>query len=1155
MATRGFTPNNKQRVIIDYLRRKDRYLGDLYIGIWEALSSHQNPDRLSQAAHSAREFVMTLPRVLNVSPNSKRNDVYKLVGELLVEGDALGSDEAQLRDSVQRIVDEYKSSQKPHRERLAELIRSLDPARVNQTDVTSQAIGYLFKLYNYFVDVAHHRTRCTPEELAEELFALDDVLGILSQPYFVSEEELERLMSVAHPNADHIQRLNRMLLKSSLVVYLFENLKNPAWFPLLRAEGYFDRGTANIERDGWVSCPGWPQTAFLKRCVGEYSEQVAEVLKGVESDNPRVCQEVVEVALLLPPCVADCVADRVEEWLSSQAHMITLLPERLAEYTVKLTKDGLIESAFKSASSMLHITIDPRVENETDEYRFLDVQPDAKSLVDDWHFEKVVDTIVPALAEVDPVKTIEMLCDKLSIAIRLENHVREISEDDYDHSSIWRPTIENSEQNRGSHDVKDILIDQIRDLCSRYTLEESECANTVLNILGQHTSPVFRRLELHLVCEVIHNRGDLVDQAIANADYHLHNHTHHEFRRLLRSKFGSASQSARESYLKWATDGPDRHAYRRMFEEHFGKSPTLEDVKLYSDRWIRDQLEPIAAHLPGRYRMTYQRLDSALDPTENPDFTSWSKSWHGPTSPRSVEDLLKMSPAEVLKMLHDWRPSDEQFSSSREGLSRALVQAVSASGLEYSEHVGAELVSTLRPTYINAILQGIEQSLGRAPSLDWNSILALCERAACTTESLVDTESSELLESNWRSVHRAIASLIEEGMSENEGSIAFSRREIVWKILSELLERTDPTLASESESDSPSHDPVTLSLNTICGKTAQAICKYIWWVDMNLNSGVDAPHQTHAIANEAKSVLERYLGDRTGSARILRAVLGMQLRLLCFLDSDWIRERTSVVLPEEPEDRKLRDAVLEGQFSFRSDTALVFRTLPEIYEVGLEWVIGDESEDSHLNPKRGFIESVLQLFLWGYIEIDDETSLMSRLFDRLSASQRGFAVEMEGRRSEAVIPTIREYESAIQRLKGFWEWRLAKIESANDKGSYAQELEAFGWWVSQGHFESSWVLANLESVLHLSGGKIDFVHRVLERLENHVAADPETAINCLNLLVRSPDADTSVLYWEAEIQNCLKQVKSSGNSKAWSKATEMIHFLGERGYPHYRGLL
>ncbi len=57
----------KQQELVDALREKEKdglKIADWYLGALHALANRSNPDRIAQAAHSLRELLEKIPRIL-----------------------------------------------------------------------------------------------------------------------------------------------------------------------------------------------------------------------------------------------------------------------------------------------------------------------------------------------------------------------------------------------------------------------------------------------------------------------------------------------------------------------------------------------------------------------------------------------------------------------------------------------------------------------------------------------------------------------------------------------------------------------------------------------------------------------------------------------------------------------------------------------------------------------------------------------------------------------------------------------------------------------------------------------------------------------------------------------------------------------------------
>jgi hypothetical protein len=92
-------------------------------------------------------------------------------------------------------------------------------------------------------------------------------------------------------------------------------------------------------------------------------------------------------------------------------------------------------------------------------------------------------------------------------------------------------------------------------------------------------------------------------------------------------------------------------------------------------------------------------------------------------------------------------------------------------------------------------------------------------------------------------------------------------------------------------------------------------------------------------------------------------------------------------------------------------------------------------------------------------------------------------------------------------------------------------------------------------MLELTGGKVDLDYSVLERLADLAAVYPTEAVASLRLIA-TEDREGSVLAGTGDlVRRILATAISSNRSGARDTATDLIHFLGARGFSELRTLL
>src|SRR5262249_31155829 len=80
--------------------------------------------------------------------------------------------------------------------------------------------------------------------------------------------------------------------------YFFQKLQNPLWVKPLRAKGFFKNPPSPLPvGDGNFQIPSWPESQFLARIAKEIPDEAVEIALGIQTDNPHILEDIVDVAL------------------------------------------------------------------------------------------------------------------------------------------------------------------------------------------------------------------------------------------------------------------------------------------------------------------------------------------------------------------------------------------------------------------------------------------------------------------------------------------------------------------------------------------------------------------------------------------------------------------------------------------------------------------------------------------------------------------------------------------------------------------------------------------------------------------------------------------------------------------------------------------
>jgi len=167
--------SSKQLAFINALEDKSPELAKMYLGSLYVMNQNENPDRYAQAAHSIREFINAIPKIvqvpieaLNEDMGSKVNDLQNEWNKTCQNSDCYKNNEwegkidSHLRKLLKNIFDffDWKNKHRPKRKKeIISTFRELDgsnrqlPEKLEEINVNKWMM-----IRDYFIGIAHHKT-------------------------------------------------------------------------------------------------------------------------------------------------------------------------------------------------------------------------------------------------------------------------------------------------------------------------------------------------------------------------------------------------------------------------------------------------------------------------------------------------------------------------------------------------------------------------------------------------------------------------------------------------------------------------------------------------------------------------------------------------------------------------------------------------------------------------------------------------------------------------------------------------------------------------------------------------------------------------------------------------------------------------------------
>lgn len=918
----------------------------------------------------------------------------------------------------------------------------------------------------------------------------------------------------------HSEKVKLIRASAANLDYFFAHV-DASWQPFLLKEGFFLHPTppetgATKEGQTWIRFPNWPESQYLARIAAEDPERVVEAIERIPATaNPRVHQDIATAAAALSRKLAARIAGPEQQWLAHYDGHLVSYPQAAGDLLAHLAIEGEIAAAFRLAGTLLKVSAAPDDESRSSRRR-------AVSMIGEWEYGKIVEKAWPPMMESEPEKAFRFLCHRLAEAI--EFGIDEGS--NFDPSYIWRSAIEDHAQNTGNS-LLDTLVEAVRDTALAEVEKDNESRDLVLAELGRHDRSLFRRLSLFVLARFGSAQqvaGALADEALID-DVNVW----HEYAELLRTRFGDLDGAQQEPILALIAAGPDRELTPAKEE----RGVTEGQLELRRRYWRLERYALIADHLDGDAKTEYEALLAEFGKPEHPTFHSMISHWSGPTSPYSVEELLKMGPAGTLEALRTWEPESGPEDPSREGLGRILEGAVEKETQGFAE-IATEFAD-LAPDYVRGLLGGLDKAAKEKAVFHWEPVLDLCERVVAADP---EPNGGDLdVPTNW--LRRTVVSLLSHGLDQGEAEIPLAERVRVWQIIEACLDDPDP-----SPDRDEGHEPATVAINSVRGEALHAAVHYALWVERALDAeksfeGIDSfPEFATAIDRRLDPTVERSLA--------IRAVLGQWFVQFVRMDEKWARSLVPKLFPTDDEAATFFSAAWNAYVGFNRAYIAVFEVLQKSYDLAVDrFEEVDEERYIAGNPREHLGEHLFYLRFNDSIDLAPD-GIFARFWSAAPVEIRKHVIRDVGWSLGRGNPQLSEEMRA--RMVETWEWIF-------DQGQEEQEsLGQFGAWLGARQFEDNWLLAQGQAVLELDV-PLDPDHVVYEALPRMAGDHPREVIEILRLMIVTDPEGWSILGSVDEVRQTIATILDSGDEQARSDATAVLHLLGARGMTEFRDLL
>jgi hypothetical protein len=509
-----------------------------YYSTFAALANKLSPERVNQAAHSARYLAPEFYKLVTAEAWPGQHEAWPYL-ETFCEADT-GS-LSKLIGELLRLRSYYRKASRVARSRYLELIRALHPG-VQEAAAKSSA-AFLSDSNGRLHSLAHFGVG-TENDLLDALRPLEELMLDWRQEFFEAQPGLDAALANPDPSPRDLESIRTPLLDQSRLAHFFAKLTHVKWLPLLIEKDYFAIPPAlNVDKDGGKSAPPWPQLAFLRRCCEAYPDEAAEIVREhATTSNWNVARDLAEVLGALPIKEAAGLVGATTKALLNN-HRGGLIPEIFGKLCIRLAdeSDDTSEALTRQLLTVL-----------SDDKGTITCVVDADTQAA-WMYDRVARAIVPRMSEAHPAAVVGKLNQQLKLWVWKEYPgSRDDPTGDYSHYKRLKIGADSDQYGETLlHTLVDCLV---KALMTAQNSDDS--VDRVFGIIRKARLPIFHRIEMYVMSDKPSKHLDRIAELVSDPKIVRNPVLDIELGGLLEKSLPQLALAAREAYLQIVEQGP-----------------------------------------------------------------------------------------------------------------------------------------------------------------------------------------------------------------------------------------------------------------------------------------------------------------------------------------------------------------------------------------------------------------------------------------------------------------------------------------------------------------------------------------------------------------------------------------------------------------------
>ncbi len=1030
-------------------------MANWYEGALWARQDMDNPDRLPQAAHSLRDLLQELPKVLLNAPVIAKFDsknARKKIRERLKadhkQYPECNWEDAEITPEFARTLDmliEYiEANEQPTRaEQLANALKSVDPMfGVVGPDIVKRKTKHYIDVWHKVQAVAHHGRTVDDAGFDALLDEVNDlILGLVAPVAVEDQKEILHILKAGVIDPTTIGRIKKLieLRGGANFALFFQKLEDPNWLDPLVAEGFFKGAPAPVTIDGSTTIQAWWPANALPRLVTKAEDKVVEIARTLDvAGNVRVLEDIANVAAKASTVdISIRLKDRVLEYFNNPYGWRSFEIGRtlLQNWSVAGNKPA-ITCALELAECLLRLVdteSEPSPSRRRSTGRF---QP----VLEGHDYRDLVENALEPLIAVAPKEVAEIVAAMLAHITSVEPRMAgkgEFAWRDYSELSCPNVTVAKFDE----RDPRAQLAHLLFRAGSAAVATDPASLGFISDLLKKPDTQLFDRI-FRAICStnIDHAEAEsraeiMVGKAYGLIDYDF------EFCQLIETavaRYGAKllDKAQCSMIIDKVLAGPS--------QKNFINAGTPEEAEA---RWQRarahfhlKQMAPFAPILPAKYREYFDGLEKDGKPA--PSSADYGRGFEGrggmvvQRSVKTAEELAAMADEDLVKFLNDWNSpgmhqGDFLVENSFSGLSKTFGEVVHDNPARFAAWKPG-WSSLTRPIYVQAALEAAKRLVTEGAPDHVPQWLELCkyviEQPAVEEEDSSDTPT-------WLSCRRAVNDFIEMAANKKY-AIPTKFAPEIWVLVREICLSADPQLDPPKKHND---EAFSTAINRTRSRALEVAVAVADW------AGDPKP---------LTEILDKRFAGSPALTLPERALLAVQIANIIHLDKAWGTANHARFFPrEKPEEW---GTIMDAFLRYTNPHAFLLPFVEQELEHALE--VFSAADMARPGQHRSAMDSLGQHCFFYYAVVDSATGstqkLLSRFIEVATPEQRATLFGNVGQvlsNADNLAPAIRG------RILAYFDERLAKRDS--------DELENFTLWLDAECLDAAWRLKAYSALL------------------------------------------------------------------------------------------